>query len=88
MPDQHTITDPVTRAIIWATQQGLPLSKQPYHDIASRLDMHPQLIIRRMQEMLDQGIIRRIGIVPNHYALGYQANGTSLTWDAARTGAA
>jgi DNA-binding Lrp family transcriptional regulator len=34
----------------------------------------------RLQRMLDRGIIRRIGVVPNHYALGYRANGMSV-WD-------
>ena len=32
--------------------------------------------------MLDLGVIRRIGAVPNHYALGYTANGMSV-WDVA-----
>ena len=30
--------------------------------------------------MLDSGVIRRIGAVPNHYAIGYTANGMSV-WD-------
>jgi DNA-binding Lrp family transcriptional regulator len=30
--------------------------------------------------MLDIGVIRRIGIIPNHYRLGYRANGMSV-WD-------
>ena len=30
--------------------------------------------------MLAAGVIRRIGAVPNHYALGYRANGMSV-WD-------
>ena len=36
--------------------------------------------MRRMRRMLEAGIIRRIGAVPNHYALGYRANGMSV-WD-------
>lgn len=80
MPDNRIKTDPVTRKIIEATQHGLPLSKRPYHDIAVRLDMAPQLIMQRIEEMLELGIIRRIGVVPNHYALGYHANGMSV-WD-------
>ena len=34
----------------------------------------------RLAAMLEAGIIRRIGAVPNHYALGYRANGMSV-WD-------
>ncbi len=30
--------------------------------------------------MLETGVIRRIGAVPNHYAIGYVANGMSV-WD-------
>lgn len=36
--------------------------------------------MRRLNQMLSAGIIRRIGVVPNHYALGYRANGMSV-WD-------
>jgi DNA-binding Lrp family transcriptional regulator len=32
----------------------------------------------RLQRMLDTGIIRRIGAVPNHYALGYRFNAMSV----------
>ncbi|HEC14184.1 MAG TPA: Lrp/AsnC family transcriptional regulator, partial [Rhodospirillales bacterium] len=31
-------------------------------------------------KMLETGVIRRIGAVPNHYALGYRGNGMSV-WD-------
>ena len=34
----------------------------------------------RMNAMLERGTIRRIGAVPNHYAIGYTANGMSV-WD-------
>ena len=34
----------------------------------------------RLTHMLERGIIRRIGVVPNHYAIGYTANGMSV-WD-------
>jgi DNA-binding Lrp family transcriptional regulator len=36
--------------------------------------------MQRMQKMLDNGVIRRIGAVPNHYALGWNANGMTV-WD-------
>ena len=37
-------------------------------------------VMRRMKLMQASGVIRRIGVVPNHYALGYTANGMSV-WD-------
>lgn len=72
--------DAVDRVIIMATQAGLPLVSQPYHAVAERLGLTPQEVMSRIRRMLDNGIIRRIGAVPNHYALGYRANGMSV-WD-------
>ena len=68
------------RAIIVATQGGLPLVARPYHQIAGQLQISPELLMQRMTQMQDRGVIRRIGVVPNHYALGYRANGMSV-WD-------
>jgi len=72
--------DPVDRRIVAATQGGLPLVARPYHAIAEELGIAPADVMRRMQNLLDTGAIRRIGAVPNHYALGWRANGMSV-WD-------
>ena len=34
----------------------------------------------RLQALLESGVIRRIGAVPNHYAIGWTANGMTV-WD-------
>ncbi len=70
--------DDLDRKIITATQAGLPLVKEPYQAIAQQLNIEPQLLKQRMQAMLDNGQIRRIGAVPNHYKLGYKANAMSV----------
>jgi DNA-binding Lrp family transcriptional regulator len=72
--------DAVDRQIIVATQSGLPRVSRPYHAIAEQLGLGADEVMQRLQHMLDRGIIRRIGVVPNHYALGYKANGMSV-WD-------
>jgi DNA-binding Lrp family transcriptional regulator len=36
--------------------------------------------MRRLARMQERGIVRRIAAVPNHYRLGYRANGMSV-WD-------
>ncbi len=68
------------RRIIQATQAGLPLTSRPYHQIAEQLGLPAKEVMARLQRMQDDGIIRRIGAVPNHYALGYRANGMTV-WD-------
>jgi len=70
----------VERALVVAVQGGLPLVAHPYAAIAERLGMEEAEVIARLQAMLARGAIRRIGVVPNHYAIGYRANGMSV-WD-------
>jgi DNA-binding Lrp family transcriptional regulator len=74
--------DAIDRAIIFATQAGLPLVPQPYHAVAEQVGITPDEVMGRMKSMLGNGVIRRIGAVPNHYALGYKANGMTV-WDIA-----
>lgn len=72
--------DAIDRAIIVATQGGLPLVARPYHAIAESLQLNPEDVMVRMRRLQGVGVIRRLGVVPNHYALGYRANGMSV-WD-------
>jgi len=77
--EAHTV-DELDRRLIVLTQTGLPLTTQPYISLAEQLGISEAEVLRRMQAMLDQGVIRRMGAVPNHYKLGYRANGMSV-WD-------
>lgn len=70
--------DALDRRIIAATQEGLRFTAQPYLAVAEALGVSPQTVMDRMQAMLDRGIIRRVGVIPNHYALGYRSNGMSV----------
>ncbi len=72
--------DAIDRSIVVATQGGLPLTPRPYHAIAERVGLPADEVMERIKRMLASGVIRRIGAVPNHYALGYRANGMSV-WD-------
>ncbi|WP_076602258.1 siroheme decarboxylase subunit beta [Aromatoleum tolulyticum] len=72
--------DDLERRIIVATQGGLPLVSDPWGAVADELGIPPQELLARIRSMLERGVIRRIGAVPNHYAIGYTANGMSV-WD-------
>lgn len=74
------LPDAIDRAIIVATQQGLPLVAQPYHAVAAQLNLDADEVMARLHRMQETGVIRRIGVVPNHYAIGYRANGMTV-WD-------
>jgi DNA-binding Lrp family transcriptional regulator len=68
------------RRLVLATQTGFPLDSRPYHWLATELGVTPELVMERIDAMLADGRIRRIGVVPNHYRLGYTANGMTV-WD-------
>ena len=70
--------DATDRRIIVATQAGLPLVAAPYDALADRLGLDVEEVIARISVMQENGIIRRIAAVPNHYALGYTVNGMSV----------
>ena len=72
--------DDTDRALIVATQAGLPRVPRPYHALAEQLSLTPEVVMQRLQALLDNGVIRRIGAVPNHYAIGWTANGMTV-WD-------
>jgi DNA-binding Lrp family transcriptional regulator len=74
--------DELDRALIVATQAGLPLVARPYAAIAKQLAITEDEVMARLQGLLNSGMIRRIGAVPNHYAIGWTANGMTV-WDVA-----
>ncbi|MCL2714090.1 MAG: Lrp/AsnC family transcriptional regulator [Alphaproteobacteria bacterium] len=74
--------DAMDRRLVAATEGGLPLVPAPYAELGVRLGIPEVEVIERLQRLLEGGGIRRIGIIPNHYALGLRANGMSV-WDVA-----
>ena len=74
--------DELDRALIVATQAGLPLVARPYAALADQLALAEDEVMARLQGLLSSGMIRRIGAVPNHYAIGWTANGMTV-WDVA-----
>ncbi|MEP7180746.1 MAG: Lrp/AsnC family transcriptional regulator [Betaproteobacteria bacterium] len=73
-------TAELDRALVRALQAGLPRVPRPYHAVAAATGVAPELVMARIEAMLASGAIRRIGAVPNHYLLGWTANGMSV-WD-------
>jgi DNA-binding Lrp family transcriptional regulator len=74
------ILDDLDRRVVLAMQAGLPLVPRPYHAVAETLGIVPGEVMTRVNALTARGAIRRIGAVPNHYALGYRANGMTV-WD-------
>ena len=72
--------DATDRRILAETQAGLPLVAEPYRAVAEALGLDEAEVIGRLARMVETGVVRRIGAVPNHYRLGLVHNGMTV-WD-------
>jgi DNA-binding Lrp family transcriptional regulator len=72
--------DSIDRKLISVTQSGFPIEHSPYQTIAKDIGITQEDVLQRLERLLSNGIIRRIGAVPNHYKLGLTANGMTV-WD-------
>jgi len=80
MPPVRPGLDATDRRLVEATQAGLPLVPRPFHALAGQLGLDADEVMARFRRLLAEGAIRRIGAVPNHYAVGYRANAMCV-WD-------
>ncbi len=78
--ERHTALDTTDRAIVVATQAGLPLVPDPWGAVGRTLGLTGEEVRSRLVRMQEAGIVRRVAAVPNHYRLGYLANGMTV-WD-------
>jgi len=72
--------DEKDRRVIAAIQSGLPLVSRPYALIAERAGMEEGDVLKRIQWLQKQGVIKRMGVVVRHHELGYRAN-AMVVWD-------
>jgi len=77
--DRDTLT-PEERDLVVEIQDGLPVSATPYADVAEALEADPEWVRRTVKRFDAEGKVRRVGVIPNHYELGYTENGMTV-WD-------
>jgi DNA-binding Lrp family transcriptional regulator len=77
--DRGTLT-PAERDLVVEIQGGLPITETPYADVAAALDADVEWVIETIKRFDAEGKVRRVGVIPNHYALGYTENGMTV-WD-------
>ena len=66
------------KKIIREIQTDLPLSKRPFYDIAQKLGIEEEELLKRIQEFIDEGYIRRFGATLRHRRVGINANAMSI----------
>ncbi|QLK27460.1 Lrp/AsnC family transcriptional regulator [Natrinema zhouii] len=75
--DESTLT-PAERDLVLEIQDGFPLTETPYADVADAIGQDVEWVLETVKRFELEGKIRRIGVVPNHYALGYTENGMTV----------
>ncbi|MGQ9455303.1 MAG: siroheme decarboxylase subunit beta [Armatimonadota bacterium] len=67
-------------ALIRALQDGLPLTKEPFDEIARRVGIPLDFVLNQIEEWKRDGTIRRFGAVLNHRRAGFEAN-AMVVWN-------
>ncbi|MDH7601184.1 MAG: Lrp/AsnC family transcriptional regulator [Armatimonadota bacterium] len=68
------------RAIIRAIQGGIPLCEQPFHEIARRIGISTDELIKQIEMWKRDGTIRRFGAVLDHRRAGFETN-AMVVWN-------
>jgi DNA-binding Lrp family transcriptional regulator len=71
---------PGERRLIAAIQSGLPLVERPFALAGTQAGMSEAEALAALQNLLDRGVIKRMGVVVRHHELGYRAN-AMVVWD-------
>ena len=66
--------------LIAAIQDGFELTSKPFLRIAEQLGISEQQVIKRLQQLQENGTIKRMGVVVRHRELGFKAN-AMVVWD-------
>jgi DNA-binding Lrp family transcriptional regulator len=68
------------KRVIASVQGDLPLSPQPYDEIASQLGVSVEQVLETLQSLCDRGVIRRFGATLRHQRSGFTAN-AMVAWN-------
>ena len=79
-PSGRSTLTPDERDLVVEIQGGLPITETPYADVAAAIDADVEWVIETIERFRREGKVRRVGVIPNHYALGYTENGMTV-WD-------
>lgn len=66
--------DETDREILKILQDDVPLVSRPFLEVAKKLDIKEEEVIRRIKKMMSEGIVRRFSASIRHRKLGITAN--------------
>ena len=72
----------IEKKLISQIQEDIPLTPQPYKEMAKRLKITEEEVLQILQDLCDRGVIRRFGATLRHQKSGYAAN-AMVAWQVA-----
>ncbi len=72
--------DETERKICSLIQGDIPLTSRPFLEIARKVDMAEDEVLRIIEGLMRKGIIRKFGAVLGHRKAGFKANGM-IVWN-------
>jgi len=72
--------DKVDIELIKIIQDNIPISLTPFKDIAEKLNISEEEVINRIEKMIENKTIRRLGAILKHQKAGITANGM-IVWN-------
>jgi len=73
------ILNPAEQALLKVIQNGMPLSRTPYQDLAREMEMSVDELLTMLRQWQTGGRIRRVGAVVNHFQVGAGC-GAMVVW--------
>ena len=68
----------IERRLISVLQEGLPMFIRPFQLIAGRVGTSEAEVLGRIRRWLEEGAIKRFGVVVRHHELGFRANAMQI----------
>lgn len=68
------------KKVVTVLQDGLPLISRPFQFLAEQLELTETELLRQIQDLINDGTIRRFGATLKHAQVGFLAN-AMVVWD-------
>lgn len=74
------LPEQLINALVGAIQKGFPLVARPFAEIGRGIGLNESEVIAGLRHLIENGVIKRMGVVVRHRELGYRAN-AMVVWD-------
>lgn len=72
--------DAIDKQLLKSIQDGIPIVSEPFKHIAEELELSEGEVLRRLNNLMKEGVIRRFGASIGHRVIGITAN-AMCTWN-------